>query len=259
MARVTSTDGTSLWYATAGSGPPLILVGGGLDDGAENAPLMPLLAERFTVYNYARRGRGENGDTLPYAVAREIEDLAALISVAGRAVHLFGASSGGALALHAGATGLAVERIAVYEVPYMTSSSMVTAFRAYGKELGILLESGQRGAAVELFMRLAGAPDAEISAARQLPVWPGLERLAPTLAYDAACLGDRGVPVRMLAQVKVPVLVATGDLFGEAADMVVDALPDATRLVITQQGHVPDPVFLAPLLTDFYLRQVLDA
>ncbi|NMO54821.1 alpha/beta hydrolase [Actinoplanes sp. TBRC 11911] len=254
MARVTSTDGTSLWYATAGTGPPLILVGGGLDDGAENAPLMPLLADRSTVYNYARRGRGRSEDTLPYAVAREIEDLGALISVAGRAVHLFGASSGGALALHAAAAGLPVERVAVYEVPYMTSSSMVTAFQAYGRELAVLLKSGQHGAAVELFMRLAGAPDADIAAARQAPVWPGLERLAPTLAYDAACLGDGGVPVRMLARVKAPVLVATGALFEEAADMAVDALPDATRLVITGQGHVADPAFLAPLLADFFLR-----
>jgi pimeloyl-ACP methyl ester carboxylesterase len=118
LSRVTSSkDGTDIAYERMGSGPAVILVGGGLDDGAENAPLAPELAEQFTVYNYARRGRGESGDTLPYAVAREIEDLDALIAEAGGSAHLYGVSSGGALALEAAAAGLAVDGIALYEVP----------------------------------------------------------------------------------------------------------------------------------------------
>lgn len=117
MACVTSKDGTSIAYQRAGTGPAVILVGGGLDDGSENAALVPELARHFTVVNYARRGRGDSGDTQPYAVEREIEDIDALISEAGGSAHLFGASSGGALALEAAAAGLAIDRIAVYEVP----------------------------------------------------------------------------------------------------------------------------------------------
>ena len=71
MNRVASKDGTSIAYDRQGSGAAVILVGGGLDDGAENAPLATELAQHFTVCNYARRGRGESGDTLPYAVERE--------------------------------------------------------------------------------------------------------------------------------------------------------------------------------------------
>src|ERR687892_2634363 len=101
MLRVTSKDGTSIAYDREGTGTPVVLVGGAIDDGSENAPLVPELAKRFTMVNYARRGRGESGDTLPYAVEREIEDLAAVIDAAGAGaagrVHLFGASSGGAL------------------------------------------------------------------------------------------------------------------------------------------------------------------
>src|SRR5215207_2433121 len=110
MGRVTSNDGTSIAYDRKGTGPAVILVGGGLDDGSENAPLVPGLAEHLTVYNYARRGRGDSGDTLPYAVEREIEDIEALITEDGGSAHLYGVSSGGALVLEAAAAGVAVEK-----------------------------------------------------------------------------------------------------------------------------------------------------
>jgi len=124
MSRVTSKDGTSIAYDRHGSGPAVILVGGGLVDPAtgragrsENAPLARELAEHFTVYNYDRRGRGDSGDTLPYALEREIEDLEALITEAGGSAHLYGVSSGGALVLEAAAAGIAADRLAMYEVP----------------------------------------------------------------------------------------------------------------------------------------------
>jgi len=135
MGRVTSADGTAIAYERTGSGPAVILVGGGLDDGAENAPLAPELAERFSVYNYARRGRADSGDTPPYALEREIEDLDALIAEAGGSAHLFGASSGGALVLEAAAAGSAVDRAAVYEVPYMVGEFFEAAADAIAASL----------------------------------------------------------------------------------------------------------------------------
>ena len=189
MTSVTSKDGTSIAYQRSGSGPAVILVGGGLDDGSENAALVPELAQHHTVYNYARRGRGESGDTAPYALEREIEDIAALIGEAGGSAHLFGASSGGALALEAAAAGLAVDRIAVYEVPYL-DEAMVGHWSVYVGELTAALADGRRGDALALFMRLAGSSDDDIAAARTSPQWAGGEALAHTLAYDAACLGD---------------------------------------------------------------------
>jgi pimeloyl-ACP methyl ester carboxylesterase len=116
---VTSKDGTSIAYDRQGSGPAAaVLVGGAAVDRSENAPLDTELAAWFTVYNYDRRGRGDSYDTLPYAVARELEDLGALVAEAGGRAHLYGVSSGGALALEATAAGIAVDRLAVYEVPY---------------------------------------------------------------------------------------------------------------------------------------------
>lgn len=119
MNRVMSNDGTSIAYDRQGSGPAVILVTGGLDDGSENAPLADELGRHFTVYNYNRRGRGHSGDTEPYALEREIEDIGALVAEAGGTANLYGVSSGGALVLQAAAAGLAIDRLAVYEVPYM--------------------------------------------------------------------------------------------------------------------------------------------
>src|SRR5688572_32778415 len=118
MNKVRSKDGTEIAYTRDGEGPAVVLVGGGLDDGSENAALVPALAGTFTVINYARRGRGESGNILPYALEREIEDVAALLGEGVGRAHLFGASSGGALVLEAAAADLPVDRVAVWEVPY---------------------------------------------------------------------------------------------------------------------------------------------
>ncbi|MEV4537199.1 alpha/beta hydrolase [Asanoa sp. NPDC049518] len=253
---VTSTDGTAIAFTATGAGSPVVLVGGGLDDGAENAPLAEALAPWFTVVNYARRGRGASGDTAPYAVEREHDDLAALLALFDGPAHLFGASSGGALTLSAVAAGLPAARVAVYEVPYLVDEPLRAAWLSYVEEIAALLTADRHDDAIAAFMRLAGAGEAEIAGARAAPVWPSLVALAPMLAYDAACLGDGRVP-RSLATVDQPVLVATGaqpaPFFATAADAMVAALPRARRTLVPRSGHVADPATLAPLLRDFDL------
>lgn len=141
----------------------MILIGGGLDDGSENAPLARELAEHFTVYNFARRGRGDSSDTQPYAVKRELDDIAAIIAEAGGSVHVFGVSSGGMFALEAAAAGLRVGRLAVYEVPYDTADDAVQRGQEYRAQLGVALAEGRRTDAVALFMRLAGSSENDIA------------------------------------------------------------------------------------------------
>jgi pimeloyl-ACP methyl ester carboxylesterase len=271
MGTVQSKDGTLISYHRLGSGPAVILVGGGLTDRSENAPLAQVLAEHFTVYNYDRRGRGESGDTQPYALTREIEDIAALVAEAGEPAHLFGVSSGGALVLETAAAGIAVGRIAVYEVPYLVDAGVMSAWQEYVQQLNAALAAGRRGTAVELFMRLAGSSEADIEGAKTSPWWPGLEQIAPTLAYDAACLGDGRPPTARLATITQPTLVATGavgpDLqegmaglppgfFDQAADAIVASVPHAERLTIEGSGHVANPETVAPALRRFFTRQI---
>jgi pimeloyl-ACP methyl ester carboxylesterase len=269
MDRVTSKDGTSIAYDRAGHGPAVVLVGGGLVDRSENAPLATELAARFTVYNYDRRGRGKSGDTLPYSVQREIEDIEALIAEAGGSAHLFGVSSGGGLALEAAAAGLAVDKVAVYEVPYALAGEMARRSKEFVEQLGPALAEDRRGDAIDLFMRFAGSSEEDIEGARTSQWWPGLEAIAHTLAYDTACMGDYQPPTARLATIMRPVLVTTGgvssdaqigmgglppDFFTRAADAVAASIPHAERQTIEGQGHVADPKALAPVLERFFRR-----
>jgi pimeloyl-ACP methyl ester carboxylesterase len=262
LNRVTSTDGTSIAYEQVGSGPAVILVTGGLDDGSENVPLATELAERFTVFNFNRRGRGESGDTPPYAVDREIEDIEALIAEAGGSAHMYGVSSGGALALEAAAAGNAIDRLAVYEVPWNMADDWPSRWREYVEQLEVALAEGRRGDALELFMRLAGSSDEGIAGARDSPYWPGMEAIAHTLAYDAACLGDGRPPAARLETIKQPTLVATGEprpgasswslALDEAADAVAASIAHGQRQTIEGQSHVIDAKALAPRLERFF-------
>lgn len=254
MDQVTSKDGTAIAYERLGDGPAVVLVGGAFVDRSENAPLAAELAGRFTTYNYDRRGRGDSGDTQPYALEREIEDLEALIGEAGGSAHLYGVSSGGALALEAAAAGLPAGRLAVYEVPYFVADELLQRWRDYVEQLTAALAENRRGQAVELFMRVAGAEE-DIPAARSSPMWPGLEAVAHTLAYDAACLGDGRPPTERLAAVTQPTLVATGggqEFFEQAADAIAASLPHAQRLTLEGQTHLVDPKALAPVLERFF-------
>jgi pimeloyl-ACP methyl ester carboxylesterase len=264
MNRVTSKDGTSIAYDRQGNGPAVILVGGAFVDRSDNTPLAAELAARFTVFNYDRRGRGQSGDTLPYALERELEDLQALIAQAGGSAYLYGASSGGALALEAAAAGLAVDKLAVYEVPYSMAEDGPQRWREYVQELEGLLADGRRGDVAALFMRVAGATEEMIAGAQSSPVWPGLEAIAPTLAYDAACLGDGRPPTARLARITRPTLVATGgaspdsfvggggDFFDRAAAAIAASIPRAERQVIAGQTHMVDPKALAPVVKLFF-------
>jgi pimeloyl-ACP methyl ester carboxylesterase len=271
MDRVTSMDGTSIAFDRRGNGPPVILVGGGLVSRAEgvgnNAPLAAELSQHFTVYNYDRRGRGDSGDTLPYSSQREIEDIEALITQAGGSAHLYGVSSGGALALEAAASGLAIGKLAVYDVPYCLPGDMVQHAREYVRRLGPALAHGDPGDGLALFMRLAGSSDQDIAEARNSPHWPGLLAIEHTLAYDAACMGDYQPPTGRLAAITRPTLVITGgvspdahegssgmppDFFGQAADAIAASTPHAEREILAGQTHVPDPKRLVPVLERFF-------
>lgn len=261
MNRVISNDGTSIAYWRQGAGPAVILVTGNLDDGSENDPLAGSLASAFTAYNYNRRGRGESGDTLPYALDREIEDIAALIAEAGGSAHVFGVSSGGGLALEAAAAGLPIDGLAVYDVPYSISDEANQRWQSYVRRLGPALADGRRGEAVELFMRLAGSSDEDIDGARNSPFWPDLETIAPTLAYDAACLADGYPPAARLDRIRQPTLVLTSgsslpgmvpDFFEQSADAIAACIPHARRRTMDGLSHVPDPKVLVPELEQFF-------
>ena len=252
MQTVSSADGTAIAFTRAGNGPALVLVDGAMCYGSMGP--MPALAQRltdhFTVYTYDRRGRGESGDTQPFAVEREIEDLEALVADAGGSAFAYAISSGAALTLRSAAAGVPWVRLALYEVPYTGPK------QDYTRELAELLAAGRRGDAVERFMTLVGMPAEAIAGMRHAPAWPMLEAIAPTLAYDDAALGDGSVPRDAAAMVKVPTIVIDGEAsppaLRDATAAVADAIPRAQRQTLAGQTHDVSPDALAPVLIKFF-------
>ncbi|MBT2487594.1 alpha/beta hydrolase [Streptomyces sp. ISL-96] len=257
MTKVISRDGTPIAYERRGEGPPLILVGGAFSTGGAEAPLAALLAPRFGVVTYDRRGRGDSGDTPPYAVAREAEDLAALVEEERGPVSVYGMSSGGALVLEAAASGVPFDRIAVYEPPFtVVEPSDRIAKARYTTRLGELLAAGDRGGAAELFLSVVGMEPEVVAQVREAPMWPELEAVAPTLAYDDAVMGDGTVPAERLASVRPPVLVVDGGAsphaMREAARRVAGAVRRGRHRTLTGQVHDVSPHVLAPVLREFF-------
>jgi len=259
MNKVISKDGTEIAYDKRGEGPAVILVDGALcyRSFGPMPGLAELLSPHFTVYNYDRRGRGDSGDTQPYSVAREVEDLEALIDEAGGEAFVFGTSSGGALALEAAIQlGSKIMKLAMYEPPYNSSEDVRGAWREYRQDLAKLLAAGRRGDAAALFMRSVGTPEDQIGGMRQAPIWSMFEAVAPTLAYDAAVLGeDRSVPSKRAAQVTSPTLVMNGTIIpfmAGTAREIAESIPYAEHRTLEGQPHDVDLNVLAPILIEFF-------
>jgi hypothetical protein len=260
VQTVTSKDGTAIAYERFGEGPPLIAVCGATCDRALMRSTAQAFGERFSTLNYDRRGRGDSGDTRPYAVEREIEDIAALIDQAGGSAHLYGHSSGAALVLHAVAAGLPVRRFVLHDPPYSPDErSARDEARSFAQGIGDLLAEGRHAEALEAFYRGTGMPDEAIAGMREAPNWPGLVALAPTLAYDSAVMGDieRGgaIPGDLAVRAARPGLVLVGGdsppFMLEVGRRLADLLPDGRCRVIEGQGHVVAPAVLAPIVADF--------
>jgi pimeloyl-ACP methyl ester carboxylesterase len=253
---VVSHDGTTIAFDRAGNGPAVVLVNAGPTDRNLHAQLASLLAARFTVLNYDRRGRGDSGDTAPYAVDREYEDLQAVIDAAGGSAYVFGNSGGGILALEAAARGLAITKLAVWEPPYILDGTRPPVPSDYKQRLTELLAAGRRGDMVELFLTTAvGLPAEFVAPLRASPFFPSMEAVAHALVYDAMIVGDFSLPAGRLATVKVPTLVVDGGQtpwMTTAAEAVAGVLPDAQRRTLEGQPHNFDAAALAPVVADFF-------
>jgi pimeloyl-ACP methyl ester carboxylesterase len=257
---ISSKDGTRIAYDRQGQGPALILIGGALSDRAGSVPLAGMLASDFTVISFDRRGRGDSGDTKPYAVAREVEDIAALIDAAGGRAHLVGFSSGAALALEAAAAlGPKVGKLAIYEAPYDEAEGAADKWRRYRTEQAELLAAGRGAEAVEHHLKFVGVPEPAMAQMKASPMWQGMTALAPTLPYDVAVIGeDRSVPVERAARVSAEALVMDGGANREtmpfmraSADRIAGAIPNARRRTIEGEGHNVSPDAIVPVLVEF--------
>lgn len=258
MLTVTSKDGTRIAYDRIGQGKVVILVLGALNSRKSGASLAKLLASRFTVISYDRRGRGDSPETAPYSPQREVEDLGALIDAVGGPVHLYGHSSGAAIALRAAfRLRNRVRKLAIYEAPYSLDPEARKAAREYYRALKKLLKSGRNGDAVALFIRNVGVSDRQTRALKRMPMWRGLEAMAPTLAYDSKVLGEgHSLPTALLARISTPTLIMHGGKGSQSmrntAEAINNALPNSQLRALVGQTHGVKPKAIAPALEEFF-------
>ena len=257
MSHVISKDGTHIAYERLGSGPPLILIDGAMCSRAFGpAPkIAALLQQHFTVYWYDRRGRGESGDTQPYASAREVEDVVALIEAAGGSAFVFGQSSGAALALATAASGARIPKLAVYEPPFMVDDARYAEVDHAGN-LRALVAADDRGGAVKYFMRMVNVPAPFIFMMQLMrSVWRQLKAVAHTLPYDMAIMGDWQIPARF-ATLSTPTLAMYGGKtqtrLRRAIEELVNILPNAREQVLPGQTHNVNAAVLVPALVAYF-------
>jgi pimeloyl-ACP methyl ester carboxylesterase len=256
-----SRDGTRIAFTKVGSGPPVVLV-----DGAfcyrELGPapeLAPLLAQHFTVFVYDRRGRGESGDTPPYAIEREIDDLRAVVDEAGGTADVVGISSGAALGLQAVASGVKVKKLVLYEPPYVTNGDRPKPQEDPKIHIQQLVSAGDRAGAVKFFLAdVIGVPRAIVFA---MPLfmrsnWKRMEQVAYTLPYDLTISDDRSVLKERSASISVPTLVLGGEksptMLRDAVSALAKALPNARSQLLAGQDHNLSAPIVAPLVVDFF-------
>ncbi|HTA18615.1 MAG TPA: alpha/beta hydrolase [Polyangia bacterium] len=260
METITSADGTRIAFETVGSGPPVVLVGGAFCDHTARVAGTPLAAElraTHTLVTFDRRGRGESTDTSPYAVAREIEDVAALVAVAGGSAFVYGHSSGAVLALEAALAGLPIRKLALYEPPLVLAEERAPMPPDLEQELARLVGAGRRGDAAALFLaRAVGVPEPALAAMKSAPSWRGLEALSHTLPYEVRLTADApGVLTRARA-LRTPTLLLDGDRsppwMRAGVARLARTIPDARSKSLAGQAHAVDPAALAPSLREFF-------
>jgi pimeloyl-ACP methyl ester carboxylesterase len=261
MEKVKSIDGTLIAFERLGSGPALVLVGGAFCDRSARVSGVPLareLAASFTVFAYDRRGRGDSTDTAPYAVARELEDLAAVVAATGGATHVYGHSSGAILALEAALSGIALGKLALYEPPLVLGASREPMPRELPEQLVGLTESGKRSEAVTLFLtRGVGLPAAVVEQRKLQPVWASLEALSHTMSYDARLTADPESIVARAAALETKTVLFEGGRsqpwMRTGVAKLAAAIAGATLVSLPDQAHDVDPRALAPHLLEFLL------
>jgi pimeloyl-ACP methyl ester carboxylesterase len=258
VRKVLSKDGTAIAFDRIGNGPPVILVDGALcyRGMGQSGQLAELLAQHFT---YDRRGRGDSGDTAPYAVEREVEDIAALLSEAGGVAFVWGMSSGAVLALEAANRLSGIKKLALYEAPLMVDDCRSTTEDDWVR-IGAAVAADRRSDAVKLFLKSVGAPGFFIALMRLLPMWSKLKAVAHTLPYDGGIVKDnqRGkpLPASQWASVTVPALVMDGGKspvwLRHANRSLASVLPNAQYRTLEGQTHMLKPKAHAPMLVEFF-------
>ncbi|GGS57768.1 MULTISPECIES: alpha/beta fold hydrolase [Actinokineospora] len=266
MSTVTSKDGTAIAYEKVGQGPPVVLVDGAFVYRSDIDPWTPQFAaklgETHTVYTFERRGRGKSGDTQPYAIQREIEDIAAVIEEAGGSAYVIGFSSGAVLSLDAAAAGLPIKKLAVYEPPFIVDDTHPPRPADYVTAARALVAEGRKTDAVKYALtKTVFLPEEMVEGMASQPFWPLMEAVGPTVPYDGeimdGLMSGNPLPTDRWASSTVPTLILHGGASEQwmhnAAKELHKILPTAVDIqALPDQTHDVSPDVIAPVLSKYF-------
>lgn len=260
MQTAISADGTRIAYERFGTGEPLVVLGGALSDRRGASHLVPHLASWCGPVTVDRRGRGDSGGAdAPYHPAREVEDVAALISALGAdgMVNVHGHSGGAVLALRAAMAGVPMRRLSLYEPPFVIPGTRAPLDAGMAERLAALVTAGDRDTAVRTFLEEATLmPEPVVDSLEASPAWPRMLELAHTVALDSALVGDGALPTaEELRGLGVPVLVMIGGAspawIRASGRALAESLPSAELADLPGQTHQAAPEMLAWHLKSF--------
>jgi pimeloyl-ACP methyl ester carboxylesterase len=257
MKTTQSKDGTTLAYDVYGSGPALIYITGA-SCYRSFKPIVQdakVFATEFTIYSYDRRGRGDSGNTLPYSIEREIEDIEAMIDTAGGMAYLYGHSSGAVLALEAALRlGSKVQKVVMYDASYVHDENEKAEYKHLSQTIHKLLDDGKNAKAMSTFLKGIGMPKVFVFMLPLFPGWRTMKALSPTLAYDIALTQDMP-PVERATRVSVPTQIIVGEKspasIHDVSRQLTKAIPNAKFAQLPGQDHMVNAKSLLPLLSDF--------
>jgi pimeloyl-ACP methyl ester carboxylesterase len=261
MEKTISKDGTPIAYIKQGNGPPLILVHGAGSIANRWFPIIPALAEHFTVYALERRGRGESGDTEPYAIEREFEDITALVNVIEQPVNLLGHSFGALLALEAALLIENLDKLLLYEPPLLLPELKTLLDELMVRYESLLLE-GKNEEALIMFYNAVGISPQEIQMMQSTPEWRARVEAAYTILRESRGEEKYTFKPERFGHLQIPTLLMLGEdspPWAQKATQVVDqALPNSSILVLPGQKHVAmvtAPDLFVQALIEFFLAQ----
>jgi pimeloyl-ACP methyl ester carboxylesterase len=255
MSHVVSRDGTRIAYWTSGDGPPLLIVHGTSGSHERFAPLLPYLEQNAAVHAMDRRGRGGSGDAPEYELAREIEDVAAVVDAIAASsrlkVDVYGHSYGGECAFGAALLTSNIRSLVLYEGWPPVLPEKLKFPSGVEERLDALVTAGEREAALELFWReVVKVSEDDIRAIRAQPTWPARVATVHTITREFRAFFDDTFDPERAARITVPVLLLAGtdtpDELRDDPETVAAALPNARIAYLEGQQHVAD--VLAPEL-----------
>ena len=255
MDHLISRDGTHIAYERSGTGPPLVLIHGTGIDHTYWTPLIPRFEQHFTVHAVDRRGRGQSGDTQPYAIQREFDDVVALVDAIPETVDLLGHSYGALCSLEAALRSTHIRRLALYEPPVYTTVEVPYPADIYDR-FDALLEAGHAEEALLMAYEIGGTSPRESNLLRSLPSWQARVLAARTIPREQISVKNYSFDPDRFGELKMPILFLLGSVslsFNKAAtETLHGSLPQSRIVILPKQGH--EAVVTAP---ELFLREVI--